>query len=139
MPESPADPKIYTVEEANAMLPVVQRALVLLRQQVTQILGQEARVDALELLDGKPVATQSTMVAQELTILEQRKTALQRTFEDFERLGCLLKDLDMGLVDFYTWMDGELVLLCWHEGEEHIRYWHTMEDGFPGRRHIPGA
>ena len=137
MPESQADPKIFTLEEANALLPKIRAGLTGLRRHVTQVLSQEARVDAMELIDADTDAT--TKVAQEIALLEQRKTELQHAFEAFERLGGHLKDLDAGLVDFYTWMDGELALLCWKEEETQISYWHTIQDGYPGRQPIPGA
>ncbi|HEV3312664.1 MAG TPA: DUF2203 domain-containing protein, partial [Chloroflexota bacterium] len=48
-------------------------------------------------------------------------------------LGIQLKDLDYGLIDFPTMRDGQEVLLCWRIGEPGIAYWHTYDDGFPGR------
>ena len=139
MPESQADPKIFTLEEANAILPQVRLGLASLRRHVTQVLAQEAHVDAMELVDDAAAAPATTKVAQELALLEQQKSELQQAFEAFERLGCHLKDLDIGLIDFYTWMDGELVLLCWHEEEDRIRFWHTVQDGYAGRQSIPGT
>ena len=44
-----------------------------------------------------------------------------------EELGCVLKDLAQGLVDFYVMREGELVFLCWKQGEERIRFWHPLE------------
>ena len=121
------------------MLPQVRQALMALRKYVAQVLAQEATVDAQELIVGDANTRTQAAVSSELMLLEQRKTELQRAVETFERLGCHLKDLDLGLVDFYTWMDGELVLLCWREDEQQIRYWHTVEDGYPGRQPIPGT
>ena len=135
MPDSQANLKIFTLEDANALLPQVRQAIVALRKYVALVLTQEAHVDARELIaDHAP-----SRLANEMALLEQRKAELQRAVEAFERLGCHLKDLDLGLVDFYTWMDGELVLLCWREDEEQIRHWHTVEDGYPGRQPIPGT
>ena len=134
MPDSQANPKIFTLGEANAVLPQAREALAGLRRQVTAVLAQEAAVDALEMIAG---ADAKTRLANEVALLEARKTAAQQSFEAFERLGCHLKDLDAGLIDFYSWMDGEVVLLCWHEGEDGIRYWHTVEDGYAGRQPIP--
>jgi hypothetical protein len=48
-----------------------------------------------------------------------------------------VKDLDEGLIDFPALRRGETVLLCWKLGEDRIRYWHTVEDGFAGRRLLP--
>jgi hypothetical protein len=49
-------------------------------------------------------------------------------------LGAQVKDADEGLVDFPTLRGDEEVLLCWKLGEDEIAYWHSLEDGFAGRR-----
>jgi hypothetical protein len=54
-------------------------------------------------------------------------------------LGCLVKDLDTGLVDFLALREGEPVFLCWQLGEPRITHWHTVEGGFAGRQPIEGA
>ena len=51
--------------------------------------------------------------------------------------GAQVKDIDEGLIDFPAVSGGETVLLCWKLGEDEIRYWHTLEDGFAGRRELP--
>jgi len=69
-------------------------------------------------------------------------TQLQKAVNQIQATGCLVKDLDEGLVDFPTLRDGEEVYLCWKLGEERIAYWHGMEEGFAGRKpledEIPG-
>ena len=49
-------------------------------------------------------------------------------------LGVLLKDLDMGLLDFPHEREGRIVFLCWHPPEERVGYWHEIEAGYAGRR-----
>ncbi|MEK6937135.1 MAG: DUF2203 domain-containing protein [Nanoarchaeota archaeon] len=56
--------------------------------------------------------------------------------EEIEKTGCLLKDINEGLIDFYCLYEGREILLCWKEGEEDIEYWHEIEDGFRGRKPI---
>ena len=63
---------------------------------------------------------------------ERLKTAL----EELEEIGCLVKDLDTGLVDFPTLFRGEEVYLCWTLGETGITYWHGVSEGFAGRKPI---
>ena len=53
-----------------------------------------------------------------------------------EELGVVLKDLDLGLLDFPSVRDGEDVLLCWQVGEEAVTSWHGLEEGFAGRKPI---
>lgn len=63
-------------------------------------------------------------------------TALRQTIESIQDMGCLIKDLDTGLVDFPTLYRGQEVLLCWKLGEAEIGWWHGMDDGFAGRKPI---
>lgn len=53
-----------------------------------------------------------------------------------EELGVVLKDLDLGLLDFPSEREGEEVLLCWHVGEESVTSWHGLEEGYAGRKPI---
>ena len=54
-----------------------------------------------------------------------------------QELGLLVKDLDEGLVDFPALRGDEEVLLCWRLGEEEVAFWHTLGDGFAGRKPLP--
>ena len=56
---------------------------------------------------------------------------------ELQELGLLVKDLDEGLVDFPALSGDEEVLLCWQLGEDEVAYWHTVDDGFAGRKHLP--
>ena len=56
--------------------------------------------------------------------------------EKLQDLGCLVKDLDIGLVDFPTLFRGQEVYLCWKVGEPSIEFWHGMNEGFGGRKAI---
>jgi len=61
---------------------------------------------------------------------------LRRLLELFQESGCLVKDLDKGLVDFPTSFRGEEVYLCWKLDEPSIRFWHGVHEGFAGRKAI---
>ncbi|MGO8791364.1 MAG: DUF2203 domain-containing protein [Terriglobia bacterium] len=50
--------------------------------------------------------------------------------------GVLVKDLDVGLVDFPSLLEGEEIYLCWKLGEDHIAFWHGIDEGFAGRKPI---
>ena len=49
-------------------------------------------------------------------------------------MGAHLKDLDSGLVDFYSRRGQEIIFLCWKEGEAEIRNWHNLQSGFSNRK-----
>ncbi|MEE8369781.1 MAG: DUF2203 domain-containing protein, partial [Dehalococcoidia bacterium] len=54
--------------------------------------------------------------------------------QEVEALGCELKDIDQGLIDFRAALDGEEVYLCWKLGEPKIGWWHSLQAGFSGRQ-----
>lgn len=64
---------------------------------------------------------------------------MQKYIEELEDLGCSFKDWNftVGLVDFPSIIDGEEVLLCWKSDEDTIKYYHSEESGFAGRKPIP--
>ena len=53
---------------------------------------------------------------------------------DLASSGCILRDLDLGLVDFYTMAKDRVVCLCWRRGEPCVTHWHPTDEGFSGRR-----
>lgn len=67
---------------------------------------------------------------------DQHVEALKKALGDIESSGVLLKDLDIGLIDFPTLLDGEEVYLCWKLGEHGISFWHHTTEGYAGRKQI---
>jgi hypothetical protein len=55
-----------------------------------------------------------------------------------QEIGVLVKDLDVGLIDFPSLLEGEEIYLCWRLGEDHIAFWHGTDEGFSGRKPIDG-
>jgi hypothetical protein len=66
--------------------------------------------------------------------VERAGRRMQARAEDVERLGGVIKDLEMGLVDFPHLRNGEVVNLCWKHGETAIEYWHGLDEGFAKRK-----
>ncbi len=62
---------------------------------------------------------------------------LQQGIGEILELGAVPKDLEMGLVDFPAQLDGREVHLCWRFGEQRIRFWHELDEGFAGRKPLP--
>ena len=65
---------------------------------------------------------------------EESGSRLREVVEEIEGLGCLVKDLDIGLVDFPCRVGERELYLCWKRGEPHIQFWHSVEEGFAGRK-----
>jgi hypothetical protein len=121
--------KIFTVQEANALLPKV-RIIVGKIQRAHQRLShyrEEAKKasEAAELGGGG--ITDGAAYAVVLTQLTGR-------IAELEALGVQLKDFERGLIDFPSLRDGRVVLLCWQLGEgDELEWWHDVDAGFAGR------
>jgi len=134
--------KLFTLEEANQLLsrvtPILQQ-LQALQQSILKTNRQlDDEVSKLSAGNGYPLTEIKQQIEQltkhQLDLIQAFQSALQQ----LESAGCVLKDLDAGLVDFYTVRSGELVFLCWRLGEERIRFWHRLEEGFAGRQPLEG-
>ena len=140
MGDSYVGPKIFTLEQANRLIPQVKAVLSKLRQQRDQLHNLENALAIVELeglqADGTPSPLARTVALEKSSRIEKQMDGFKLLLEELDAIGCQLKDLDEGLVDFFTIHQGQLVYLCWKDGEEAIRYWHRMEDGFAGRRPV---
>lgn len=61
---------------------------------------------------------------------------IREALEKIHSTGCIVKDLDVGLLDFPARIEGEDVYLCWKLGEDRIRFYHRQDEGFAGRKPI---
>ena len=128
----------FTLDEAEALLPEVERSIrraVDLKAEYSEAEQQIGAVARRIAMSGGALVNRQEMV--ELKARRDIDAArLKEAIEEIEQYGCLVKDLDTGLVDFPTLLRGETVLLCWKLGEPAIRFWHGAEEGFRGRKPI---
>ena len=134
-------PRFFTLEEANALVPTLQiefgriaRARADIGPVIAALGGAEPSMAILQ----EPAADPPGLEA-EASRLRALAAEITEAVERVNDLGCLVKDVDTGLVDFYALQDGDPVFLCWQFGEPAISTWHGLEDGFAGRRPIDGA
>lgn len=57
-----------------------------------------------------------------------------RIIDKLESIGCILRDIDLGLIDFLSTHNGKEIFLCYRIDEDRIAYWHYIEDGYEGRK-----
>jgi hypothetical protein len=62
--------------------------------------------------------------------------AIQSSLEQIHSTGCVVKDIEVGLLDFPARINGEQVYLCWKLGEDRIRFYHRQDEGFSRRKPI---
>ena len=126
--------KVYTLEEANRLLPKLDRMIQELQEKRELILKQEVEIDALELVTGHDKDRESPVVCRKMEEYNRTVTGFYSLIDEIHEMGCLLKDIPMGLVDFYSLHNGHVVYLCWKLGEKEIGYWHEVGRGFAYRQ-----
>ncbi|MGD0712724.1 MAG: DUF2203 domain-containing protein [Gaiellaceae bacterium] len=128
----------FTPEEANAALgrvrPLVE-CMVAHRQAHAAALTRQEELEGHIRGNGGGIAPAT--LADAAAEVEREARELARLVDEIAEHGAEVKDLDEGLIDFPALRRGETVLLCWKLGEDEIRYWHRVEDGFAGRRPLP--
>ncbi|HYO91302.1 MAG TPA: DUF2203 domain-containing protein [Pyrinomonadaceae bacterium] len=122
--------KIFSVEEANALLPSVRRIVQSIQRQHNRLLSFQsaARYAAEGAENGGGGMPEGPGYVTILTRLADRTGKL-------ESLGVQIKDYSRGLIDFPSLRDGRVVLLCWQLGEgDEVQWWHDVDAGFAGRQ-----
>ncbi|MGA8027510.1 MAG: DUF2203 domain-containing protein [Bryobacteraceae bacterium] len=131
-------PRFFNLLEAERLLPEVERLLkdlIHLKQEYEAVDAELSHINQRITLTGGMVAPRGRILQ-----LRARKDAsaqrLKSTFEKIQEIGCQIKDVETGLIDFPTLYRDKEVYLCWKLGESGIGFWHHIEDGFRGRHPI---
>jgi hypothetical protein len=130
--------KTFTLDEAQAMLPVLES---LLKRAIEGKKAAEAIEGRLQELNRKiflsgGLFVDVARVRRQRAALESHVQAAKDSVAEIDAIGVQVKDLETGLLDFPCQVNGEIVLLCWRLGEGRIDYWHSVEAGFRGRQPI---
>jgi hypothetical protein len=137
--------RYFTLEEANRKIPEVaarmQCALqlhVVLRQSIDKLNARGASMTQKE-LEGAAVTGAPEDTAEGIETARALYRAVLDEIRAIEAAGAEVKGIPAGLVDFWSYLDGEReVLLCWKLGEKRIEHYHSAEDGFAGRKPTAG-
>jgi len=132
------DGKLFSLREAERLRaqlePVLIEAIELRRklEELDEKLGKLA--ERIQRTGGMMVAYED---AAKLRI-ERNSTeeSIREALEKIHSTGCIVKDLEVGLLDFPARIAGEDVYLCWKLGEDRIRFYHRQDEGFAGRKPI---
>ena len=125
-------PRLFTLEEATALLPRLREEVAALREVANEVVAQRRRLAALERLPKlNGFAGEAEEIAERLAAL--LRDSGQR-LDRLTTLGVEIKDLEQGLIDFPSLREGRVVYLCWRVDEPTVAYWHELEGGFQGRQ-----
>jgi hypothetical protein len=128
----------FTLAEAHRLVPRLER---LMRDAVARKDEYEKAERTIQsftervmMMGGMNVDREQAQQARQRR--DSARDGLRESIEQVQKLGCVVKDLDIGLVDFPTRFRGVDVYLCWRMGEPEIEFWHGMDEGFRGRKAI---
>jgi hypothetical protein len=133
--------KHFTLAQAQRLIPQVDR---LLRDAVSLKQDYERAEAEIQALTDRVMMSGGMSIDRDVALesRNRRDTALgslRSAIEGVQETGCIVKDLDMGLIDFPTLFRGVEVYLCWKLGETDIEFWHGVDEGFRGRKAINQA
>ena len=129
--------KIFTVSEANEVIPHLSELLRRLQDKKKEIALLETEIDLREILRGSvPEAGPDPVVEKSLETYERLANEFYSLIDAVHQTGCVLKDVDVGLVDFYAVHQGRIVYLCWRLGESAVSAWHEIGKGYACRQQL---
>jgi hypothetical protein len=122
--------KVFSLHEANALIPEVRAILIKLRATYSGIVKMQR--DAQHAAQGAEHGGGGmARGSRYIILLEQLAAGASK----LDSLGVQIKDYQRGLIDFPSWREGKIVLLCWQLGEgDEVGWWHEIDAGFAGRQ-----
>lgn len=135
------NPKFFTVEEANAIVGFLEGTLERIRRNKRLYLWLNEELEILKLIVGcgaEETNPDAELLKEKTAKFESVARSIQKDIIAINDTGCVLRDIDIGLIDFYSIQDETLVFLCWRKGEDSVEYFHSIRSGFKGRQPLMG-
>jgi hypothetical protein len=135
-PESQPERRLFTLTEAERARQELEPFLLEAIDCRKKLAGLETDLSAVStritMMGGVivPYEKLATLRVEHTQLAETMRSALTHILET----GCIIKDLDTGLLDFPSRINNEDVYLCWRLGEDRIRFYHRQDEGFAGRK-----
>ena len=127
-------PRTFTLDEANALLPRLREILSEMQEKKPQVEAIREEIVGMT----KTASSNGHLVSQDVRDKQKMARTLIRRLNELgaqlSELGCEVKGIDEGLIDFRSEREGRTVYLCWKLGEDAITHWHEIDTGFGGRQ-----
>jgi hypothetical protein len=131
-------PRTFNLQEAEDCLPRIEEWLRDAIDSKRRALAAEEELQAVKqrIQSYGGVEIRPAEVARHRAVKNSSMERLRKALGNIDQIGCLIKDLDIGLIDFPAMLGADEVYLCWKLGEPRIEFWHPVQDGFAGRKPI---
>ena len=135
--------KIFSIAEANQLLPTIERLLNNVQQKQEQYAQRHDILFMHELITHAEMKNPASQVNhpdldREISELEEAVADLEKDLDKIRELGCVVRSIENGLIDFLGELKGKKVYFCWKRGEKSIQYYRDL-DGDCKERHLMSA
>jgi hypothetical protein len=135
--ELPTPTRLFTVEQANALLPDILPVVACVREHALALRAEQAVLDELARRAEEMGGVQPTAREAEAAVHAcENLGSLDDAIGELQAAGVRVKDAERGLLDFPSERDGELIELCWLYGEHAVTHWHRIGEGYAQRRRV---
>lgn len=135
--------RVFSVDEANRMIPLLEGVLAQIEARKVEVHHCHERLQILEVMWGDRVGSSSNPDHGEYCRHWRALESLAQELDHLVRHEILDRGLrfpsggvEHGLIDFPTFFDGRWVYLCWQRGEDQVRFWHEIDEGYRGRQEL---
>ena len=132
--------RLFSVEEANSLVDRLEAILARAQGTLDGLRTARDQLIDMRIIWGEKILDPACDDHEEYVRYREeftrREAELAKVTEEVTGLGCEVKDIELGLVDFAAARGEEVVYLCWRKGEPKVGYWHSQTDGFAGRQPI---
>ena len=134
-------PRYFTLDEVNGQIPALAEAFGRVMQIRAQLKALYRRLDEKRFAPADEHFSVNIPGAPPDVLRDRAnfKALVETLREELERVhatGCVIKDVETGLVDWPAQTQGREIFLCWQYGEKEVAFWHDLETGFAGRRPV---
>lgn len=128
--------RFFNLEEAEELLPALEALLnrAMKNKKIVEAVDEEIAGLRKQVMWMGGVLLDHDGLGRRKSQKDDSLSQLKAALEEIEAIGCLVKDLDMGLVDFPCLSNNREIYLCWKLGEPRIGFWHNVDEGFRGRK-----
>lgn len=128
---------LYSIETANHLLPWLEQQFKNLRMVNGDLANHKKTLaDLLRNRGNNGHSSSEEVILSTREVVDGLTANMQEVLKGIDDLGILVRNIEMGLVDFPAERDGRLIYLCWISGESTVAFWHETNVGFTDRQSL---
>ena len=134
-----SEPRLFTPEEVDRLIPRLTELMetAIERYGQARALQERLREDRARVSASGGERRHAMDWKARAERLDGLGIEVRQLLQDVQAMGGVVKDLETGLVDFPGHGPAGVVNLCWKLGEDAVRFWHGMDEGFAQRKPLP--